>query len=148
MKPTNDILKLIKKLRIKASSELDRRVHNDISRAIAEPDSAVVRPNVWRYIARGGVVKLAVAAAIIIAFGIGFVIGHRSKLTHTVVYSFDVTGYATAVSVYPTTPKGEDSFWRQKALAATQPRPYVQSRFTETDLMNVYKQYLKEKNYD
>jgi hypothetical protein len=41
MKPKNDIPKLIRKMRIKASAELDSRVHNDISEA------AVAGPTIW-----------------------------------------------------------------------------------------------------
>jgi len=50
--------------------------------------------------------------------------------------------------VYPTAPKVEDSFWRQKALAAMHPRPYARTQATKTSLLNTYKQYLKEKHYD
>lgn len=148
MKPRDDIHKLIKKLQIKASAELDGRVHDDISRALAKSEPAVTGPIIWRFITKGGVMKLAVAAAIIIAFGTGFSIGQRSKPAQLATYSLDVSGYTPAVSVYPTATKAKDSFWRQKALAAMQPRPYVQSQFDKTSLIGVYKQYLKEKHYD
>ena len=36
MKPADDIHKLVRKLQLKASADLDRRVHEDISRALAE----------------------------------------------------------------------------------------------------------------
>ena len=151
MKPTDDIHKLIKKLQIKASAKLDRRVHDDISRALAksqETEPAVAQPNIWRFITKGGVTKLAVAAVILITFGIGFSIGRWSKPTRLAPHSLDVTGYTSAVPVYPTAPKVEDSFWRQKVLAAMQPRPYAQTQTTKTSLLNTYKQYLKEKHYD
>ena len=150
MKLTDDINKLIKKLQIKASAELDRRVHNDISRALAESQEAepvVTEPNTWRFITKGGVMKLGVAAAIIIAFGIGFSIGQRSKPAPP-PHLLDVTGYTSAVSVYPTTPKAQDGFWRRKALAAMQPRPYTHTQITKTSLIDAYKQYLKEKYHD
>ena len=41
-----------------------------------------------------------------------------------------------------------DSFWQQKALAAMQPRPYSQNELSQTALLNIYKQYLKEKHYE
>lgn len=97
---------------------------------------------------KGGVTKLAVAAAIIIAFGIGFSIGRLSKPARLAPHSLDVSGYTLAVSAYPTAPKAEDSFWRQKILAAMQPRPHAQTLTTKISLFNTYKQYLKEKHYD
>jgi hypothetical protein len=151
MKPTDDIHKLIKKLQIKASAELDRKVHNDISQTLVKLqkiESAHAEPIIWRFITKGGVMKLAVAAAIIIAFGIGFSIGQRSNPTRLATYSLDVGSYTSAVSAYPTAPKAEDSFWRQKVLAAMQSRPYVQSQFDKTSLIDAYKQYRKEKHYD
>jgi hypothetical protein len=159
MKPADDIHKLIKKLHLKASAKLDRRVHDDISRALAKSEKHVLsevegtesvrsEPNLWRSIMRGGVVKIAVAAAILIAFGIGFSVGRWSKPTRPARYSLDVTGYTSAISVYPTVPKAEDSFWRQKALAAVQPKPYIQNQFTKTNLIDAYKQYIKGKYYD
>ena len=102
----------------------------------------------WGDIKKSGITKLAVAAAIIIAFGIGFSIGQRSKPTQLAIYSLDVSGYTPAVPVYPTAPKAEGSFWRQKILAAMQPRPYAQTLTTKISLFNTYKQYLKEKHYD
>lgn len=137
MKPTDNMGELIKKLNVKASSELDRKVHNDISEATAESEPAG-GPNIWR-------IKLAAAAAIIIAFGVGFFVGQRSKPTPPSTYSADVTGYASAASEYL---PDEDGFWRQKAMAAMQPRPYTQGQFDKTGLLKNYKQYLKEKHYD
>jgi hypothetical protein len=139
MKPTDDINRMIKKLQIKAGPELDRRVHNDISEAMAESEPAVIGPIVLRFITKG----LAVAAAIIIAFGIGFSIGQQSKPTQLVTYSLDAAGNTPAVSTHPAAPKTEDSFWQQKALAAMQPRPYAQTKFEKTSLIDAYKQYLK-----
>jgi hypothetical protein len=146
MRPTDNINRLIKKLQLRASADLDRRVHNDISRALAESEkteSTYGELIIWRYIMKGGVVKLAVAAAILIAFGIGFSTGRWSKPTQLAPHSLDVVGYASAVMVHPATPKAEDGFWRQKALAAMQPRPYAQTQTTKTSLLNAYKQYLK-----
>jgi len=74
MRPTDDINRLIKKLQLKASADLDRRVRNDINIALAESqktDSAVTQPNIWRIIMKNPIVKLAVAAVVIIACLIG-----------------------------------------------------------------------------
>jgi hypothetical protein len=138
MKPKDDIHKLIKKLHIDTSTELDRKVYNDISEA------TVAGPAIWEVITRGGAMKLTVAAAVIIAFGIGFFIGQRSKATQPVIYSQDVTCYMPSVSAKT----AEDSFWQQKVAAAMQPRPYLQSQFDKVSLIDAYKQYLKEKHYD
>ena len=115
---------------------------------LKQQTSAGTRPNMWRIITKGRVTKLAVAAVILITFGIGFSIGRWSKPTQLAPPSLDVTRYTSAVPVYPTAPKAEDSFWRQKTLAAMQPRPYAQSQFDKISLLNTYKQYLKEKYYD
>jgi len=135
MKPTDDMGKLIKKLQIKASPELDRKVHNDISRTMA---GRIVGMNIWR-------ITLAVAAGIIIAFGIGFFVGHRSQPAQPVTYSLDVNSYTSATSAYQ---GDEGSFWQQKVMAAMQRKPYSQNRFGKAGLLKTYKQYLKEKRYD
>lgn len=148
MKRRNDIHKLIKKLHVKASAELDRRVHNDISETLDKTqkiESAQAELYIWKCIMKGGAAKLAVAAAILIAFGIGFSSGRWSKPTRLAPHSLDIPRYTPTVPVYPTAPKTEDGFWRQKALAAMQPRPYAQIRFDKTELLSAYKQYLKEK---
>jgi len=151
MKQGNDIHKLIKKLHVKASAELDRRVHNDISRTLDETqkiESAQAELCIWRHIMKGGIAKLAVAAAILIAFSTGFLSGRWSKPARPAPHSLDVTGYTSAVLAYPSAPKAEDSFWQRKAFAAMQPRPYAQTTFDKTSLLNTYKQYLKEKHYE
>ncbi|MHC4641404.1 MAG: hypothetical protein ACYS32_07145, partial [Planctomycetota bacterium] len=74
MRPADDINKSIKKLRLKASARLDKRVHDDISKALAESEkieSAVPQPNIWRAIIKSPITKLAAAAVIIIAVLIG-----------------------------------------------------------------------------
>ncbi len=146
MRPADDIHKMIKKMHVKASAKLDRRVHDDISISLTE--SALVEPNIRRSITKGGAARLAVAAAILIAFGIGFSIGRWSGTAQLESHTPDVTGYASTLTVYPTAPKAEDSFWRSKAIAAMRPRTYAQSQTIKTSLLNAYKQYLKEKHYD
>ncbi len=149
MRPVSDIQRLIKKLQIKSSPDLDRRVHDDITRILAESEkTSLTNLNIHRIITTGGVMKLTVAAAILIAFGIGFSIGRWSKPPLPAPHSPDINDYISAVAVHPALPKAEDSFWRRKALAAMQPRPYIQTQTTKTTLLNAYKQYLKEKDHD
>jgi hypothetical protein len=116
----------------------------EFSKTLAQPRHYIL----WEYIMKSPITKLAVAAAVIIAFGIGFSIGQRSRPTRLATHPPDVTAYSTEVLTHPAAPKAEDSFWRQKALAAMQPRPYAQTRFDKTSLLVGYKQYLKEKHYD
>ena len=74
MRPTDNINKLIKKLHVKAGPELDSRVHDDISKALAESkqiESALKKPNIWRIIMKNKTTKLAAVAVIIIAVLIG-----------------------------------------------------------------------------
>ena len=68
MRPADNINDLIKKLQLKASTDLDKRVHDDISTAPAESDktkSAVKRLNFWSTIMKSRTVKLTAAAVII-----------------------------------------------------------------------------------
>ncbi len=74
MKPADNINELIKKLQLKASAELDKRVHDDISAALAKSEktkSVQPEPNIWRTIMKNPITKLAAAAVIIIAILIG-----------------------------------------------------------------------------
>jgi hypothetical protein len=86
----------------------------------------------------------AIAACILSAF----VIGRWLRPPNMLPSSLDTASYTQTTSLLSETYNDSDDFWRQKAIAATQPRPYVQTRFTESDLINTYKQYLKENNYD
>jgi hypothetical protein len=151
MRPEDDIHKMIKKIHLKASAELDKRVQDDLSRVLAKTENAELahaEPNIRQSTTKGGIVKLAIAAAILIAFGVGFSVGRWSQSPKPEPPSFDITAYTQVTQLYPTSPKTEDNFWRQKALAAMQPKPYKQILTTKTNLFNVYKQYLKEKDYD
>jgi hypothetical protein len=68
MRPTDDINKLIKKLRLKASARLDKRVHDGISKALAESEkkeSAVTQSSIWRTIMKSPFTKLAAAVCIV-----------------------------------------------------------------------------------
>ena len=87
--------------------------------------------------------RIAIAACILIAF----VTGRWSRPSQPTSYPLYAAAYettATGADVH----EDSDGFWRQKALAAMQPRPYAQTSFAETHLMNTYKQYLKEKHYE
>lgn len=70
MRPADNINKLIGKLHLRASAKLDKRVHDDITKALAETQktkSAQPVPNIWRTIMKNKMTKLAAAAVIIIA---------------------------------------------------------------------------------
>jgi hypothetical protein len=70
MRPADNINQLIKKMKLKASADLDKRVHDKISKAPAKlnpKESAVTQPNIWSNIMKNPMTKLAAAAGIIIA---------------------------------------------------------------------------------
>ena len=70
MRPADDINKSIKKWQLKASTRLDKRIHDDISKALAESEkteSAVTQPDIRRIIMKNPFTKLAAAAVIMIA---------------------------------------------------------------------------------
>ena len=74
MTPADNINELIKKLHLKASADLDKRVNNDISAALGESEkteSVQTEPNIWRIIMKSRISKLAAAAVIIIAVFLG-----------------------------------------------------------------------------
>ncbi len=69
MKPSDNLGRLLRKLHVTASAELDRRVHDGITKALAEsekPERALTRPNIWSTIMKAKITKLAAAAVIII----------------------------------------------------------------------------------
>jgi len=68
MRPADNMNDLIKKLQLKASADLDSRVHDDISGALArceKTQSARSEPIIWRTIMKGKTAKLAAAAVIL-----------------------------------------------------------------------------------
>lgn len=73
MRPADNTNELIKKLQLKASANLDKRVHDDISRALTKSqktESAITQPKIRRTIMKSRITKLATAAAIaIVVFG-------------------------------------------------------------------------------
>ena len=82
MRPADNINELIKKLHLKASADLDKRVHDDISAALAESEkteSVQTEPNIWRIIMKSRISKLAAAAVIIIAVFLGVSVFNQSS---------------------------------------------------------------------
>ncbi len=75
MSPAEKISRMVKKLHVGASEELDERVHDSLSRSLAEYENtqpaANEQPNIWRIIMKNRMVKLAAAAAIIVAVYLG-----------------------------------------------------------------------------
>jgi hypothetical protein len=146
-----NIEEILKRL---GSEDVPADVHKIAEETSREFSKTLAQPRqprhyvLWEYIMKSPITKLAVAAVVIIAFGVGFSIGQRSRPTQLATHPPDVTGYSPEVLAHPSAPKAEDSFWRQKALAAMQPRPYAQTRVDKTSLLVGYKQYLKEKHYD
>jgi hypothetical protein len=70
MRPADNINQLIKKLKLKASTNLDKRVHNEISGALAkskQKETAASQSNIRKIIMKSPFVKIAAAAIIIIA---------------------------------------------------------------------------------
>ena len=78
MRPSEDIDKLIKKLRYKAGAQAHDRMLENVMQALDKSEkqkSGVIAPNIWRTIMKSPVTKLAAAAVIIIVVLIGVLIG-------------------------------------------------------------------------
>ena len=121
MRPADNVNELIKKLKLKASANLDKRVHDDISAALAESDktkSAIMQPNIGRTIMKSPIVKLAVAAVIVIAVLIsisqigdsatgvawGEVVRNVEKI-HTIQYRETITGSEERMTIVSFSPE-------------------------------------------
>jgi outer membrane lipoprotein-sorting protein len=83
MKAADNLYKLINKLKIKASAELDKRVHDDIAMELSKSErtkSPAQKTNIGRIIMKSQITKLAAAACVILAviFGIRIFIGGTS----------------------------------------------------------------------
>ena len=102
----------------------------DLALKIAQPRQLVPTP-----------VRLIAAAAMII---FAFAAGRWSTQMSPASQSSNITAYTEATSSYPITGKNPNSFWRQKAITAMQPRPYAQTSFNGTELINAYKQHFKK----
>ncbi len=101
MRPADNINELIKKLQFKASADLDRRVHDDISAALAESKktkSVQPEPNIWRIIMKNPLTKVAIASVITIACLTGLFFwkstGSGIALADVLTRIEQVTGYA------------------------------------------------------
>ena len=79
---------------------------------------------------------LAAAAVVVLAFALG-------RWTKPV--SPKTTIYAAQSSAHLVTQTDSESFWQQKAMAAMRSKPHTRSA---GELLNLYKQYLKEKQND
>lgn len=62
----DDLKKQIKNLKLKASVQLDQKIHSQIKNALAQPEvtSATKQPNIWRIIKQSPAMKLAAAVVI------------------------------------------------------------------------------------
>ena len=83
MEPADNIRKLIKKLQVEPSADMDRKVHSRITKALEkckETRTAATPPNIWRTIMKSKIAKLSTAAMIIMAviFGLN-IIGDSDK---------------------------------------------------------------------
>ena len=73
MKPADNIYRLIKKLQVEPGSDMDRRVHDRITRALEKWEktkrtySADIKPSIGRLVMKNRITKFAVAAVLIIA---------------------------------------------------------------------------------
>jgi len=73
MKPSDQIHELMKEYRMTPTSEMDTRVHDDISKMLREiknTASVAKQPTAWRTVMRKPITKLAAAAAVIVAAAI------------------------------------------------------------------------------
>ena len=133
-----------------------KRILNEIGKTDIPPNAALIaerasrnfdlalkiaRPKQWFLTP----VRLIAAAAIVI---FAFAAGRWSNSITQPSQSPEVASYTQPVSTYPAVGKNPESFWQQKTLAAMQPRPYTQNQLSQTALLNIYKQHLKEKHYD
>jgi outer membrane lipoprotein-sorting protein len=75
MRPSENIEKLIKKLRYKTSAETREKVLGNVLQALDEKQkqkAGVTQPEIWRTIMNSKIIKLATAAAVIVAVLVGF----------------------------------------------------------------------------
>lgn len=69
MKSARDIDRLVKKLQLQASDNLNERVHSDIDKGLADERQST-RPKIGRRIMIGSVTKLAAAAAVMLGLSV------------------------------------------------------------------------------
>ncbi|MGD0077924.1 MAG: hypothetical protein ABSB91_04760 [Sedimentisphaerales bacterium] len=130
------------------NSEKLKQILNKIGQADVPPDIALLAGQVSRNFSAAlkiprpqhwflTPVRLLAAAAVIV---FAFALGRWSKPIPP-----KITIYASQSPSRLTAQSNNDSFWQQKTMAAMQSRPYAQST---GNLLNLYKQYLKEKQND
>ena len=72
MRPTDNMRNSFKKLKISTSSQLDEKIHKEISRASGQTNKNIpARPVLWRIIMKSRIAKFAAATVIIIAIAAG-----------------------------------------------------------------------------
>jgi len=108
MRPADSIRGLIKRLQVEPDANMDRRVHDRITRALEKwektrrTSSADKRPSIGRIVMQSGITKLAVAAAIIVACSTGLILwqstGSGIALADVLARIDQVTGYMYQVS--------------------------------------------------
>jgi len=87
-------------------------------------------------------IRLIAAAAVII---FAFIAGRWSQPSQTQLPLRNLSGYASSISTHPTNQENESTFWQQKGFAAIKSKIYTQNQLSQTALLNIYKQHLKEK---
>jgi hypothetical protein len=130
MRPADNIDKLIKKLQLKASANLDKGVHDDISRGLGEQEnveSAHAEPNIWRAITNTKTVKFASAAAIIIAvtLGLSTILDHGATPAYAIEQTIEAISNVPIIHIF-----GRD--WDEKQIEM-----WVQAN-PDTGLMEYY----------
>ena len=81
MEPADNIHKLIKKLQVEPSTDMDRKVHSRITKALEKWEktkTAATPPNIWRTIMKSKITKFSIAAVIIVAVLLTVNIFHQS----------------------------------------------------------------------
>ena len=119
MRPADNINDIIKKLQLRASADLDARVHDDISGALAgyeKMQSVRSEPNIRRKIMESKASKLAAAAVILIAVAISVTILDKSAAP---AYAIEQTIEANRglwfihLKIEPSTEGHVDEIWVQ-----------------------------------
>jgi acyl-CoA-binding protein len=84
MKAADNLYKLINKLKIKASAELDKRVHDDITMELSKSErtKSPAQKNIGRIIMKSQITKLAAAACVVLAiiFGMRFFVSSSTSV--------------------------------------------------------------------
>jgi len=99
MRPLDNIEKLIKKLRYKASDEAHNRVLGNVLQALdkSQKTTSAPKPNIWRIIMKSKITKLAATAVIIIAIVLSITFLDKSV---TPAYALEQTIQANSVLRY------------------------------------------------